>query len=144
MASATDGRELLSSAGLSIDDDDSRIDALASVGPKSSEAVIVRTKDSPVAPGQISTNGGGGGSSGQHANQAQMRLASDRAMIACVKEDAGHHAYFSKPPLKDMTLCFTEKQVRTMLYCITFSTVPKLTVQLYMIKDCRARKVFCL
>ena len=41
----------------------------------------------------------------------KLRQRTDRAMIACVKEDGGHYVYFSRPPLKEFTLCFTDRHV---------------------------------
>lgn len=42
---------------------------------------------------------------------AIMRLRSDQAMIRCIKDDASHHNYFTRPPLRPATLFFSNPHV---------------------------------
>ncbi len=120
LASTADGREWLSGAGISID------------GASSSSK-----KDLMMAGGGTDSNGAGGGVSSAHAqvssssscalaaaaaaaaagkphrDLASARAAADRAMISCVREDGGHHSYFSRPPLRSFSLRFEDPAVES-------------------------------
>ena len=39
---------------------------------------------------------------------AELRLQLDSEMIDCVRQDGGHHSYFSRPPLRPFSLCFED------------------------------------
>lgn len=119
MASAADGRELLSGAGLSIDGNSG-----SSPVPKPGAAASTPCSGLAASAGPASSSGGassnGGAASPNPASSAaavgkksshDLRLAADRAMIACVREDGGHHSYFSRPPLRSFTLCFEDAAV---------------------------------
>jgi len=51
------------------------------------------------------------GSSSHVTDVAQVRLNADKALMSCVREDGGHHTYFSRPPLRTLTLSFEEDAV---------------------------------
>ncbi|TRY74079.1 hypothetical protein TCAL_07404 [Tigriopus californicus] len=84
LASATDGRELLSSAGLSIHGSSSDNEGHSGLGRE------------------------GGSKLHSAQSMASLRHQSDQAMMLCVREDGGHHSYFSRPPLKSFSLCFED------------------------------------
>ena len=42
-----------------------------------------------------------------------LRQQSDAALIACVQEDAGHHSYFSRPPLTRVGLVFEDSHIES-------------------------------
>ncbi len=125
LASTADGREWLSGAGISIDGASSSSNKKdgggGGGGAASSGAGGAAGGDSATANGSSGGGGGGGGQEpnsiasqggvGQQKPLAQVRAAADRAMISCVREDGGHHSYFSRPPLRSFSLRFDDPAV---------------------------------
>lgn len=69
--------------------------------------VVVASPSSASQPSPVAQSA----TSGVVMTEKEIWLSADRAMIACIREDAGAHSFFTRPPLKSFTLCFEDKQV---------------------------------